>query len=73
MFLELLKENKYQIFIKPAIMKDLISCAKGTYGLSKQELLQHLKGILNVICNNNEYPTEFCFKVLVEELDRYMY
>ena len=73
MFLESLEKNKHNIFIKPQIIKDLISCAKETYQLSKEEFLLALKEIFNIIAVNEEYTAEFCYNYLSKELERFVY
>ena len=73
MFLEFLEENKHNIFIKPQVIKELISCAKETYQLSKEEFLLALKEIFNIIAINEEYTAEFCYNYLSKELEQFVY
>ena len=73
MFLEFLEENKHNIFIKSQVIKELISCAKETYQLSKEEFLLALKEIFNIISINEEYTAEFCYNYLSKELERFVY
>ena len=73
MFLESLEKNKYTIFVKPQIIKDLISCAKDTYELSKTEFLTTLEEIFKIIATNPEYTSKFCYDYFSKELELYIY
>lgn len=73
MFLESLNENKCKIFVKPAVIKDLIYCAKEIYHLNKNEFLSVSKEFFDKIAVNEEYSSEFCYNYLSKELMHYVY
>ena len=73
MFLESLEKNKYTIFIKPHIIKDLILCAKTSYKLNKSEFLKALEEIFVIVATNLEYTPKFCYDYFSKELERYIY
>lgn len=70
-YFEMLEEAKYKLFIKPPIIKDLISLGRDVYDLSKEAFYIVIKSYFDLIATNKDFTPDFCFEYLKKEIDEH--
>ncbi len=72
-YLHQLEEAKHNLFIKPPIIKELISIGRETYNLSKELFYEELKLYFDLIATNKEFSSSFCFEYLYKEIEEHYF
>ncbi len=72
-YLKMLEEAKHKLFIKPQVIKDLISTGRDVCGLSKEFFYDEIKTYFVLIATNKEFTPAFCFEYLNKEIEEHYF
>lgn len=72
-YLKMLEEAKRKLFIKPQVIKDLISTGRDVCGLSKELFYDEIKTYFVLIATNKEFTPDFCFEYLNKEIEEHYF
>lgn len=72
-YLKMLEEAKYNLFIEPQVIKDLISIGRDSCGLNKELFFEEIRSYFVLIATNKEFSPDFCFEYLKREIDEHYF
>lgn len=72
-YLKMLEEAKHDLFIKPQVIKDLISTGRDICGLNKELFFAEIKSCFDLIATNKEFSSDFCFGYIKKEIDEHYF